>query len=447
MFDLVINDGVVIDPIDGEYVSNIGVSNGKIVKITNDFLEGKKRIILQDEKVSPGFIDIHMHGGEVNAPCIINAEIFEYMALMGVTTCVGGNCGLGDIEIFNYGKIGLPVNYLCLIGHGALREKVGCVDRYRGATNNEIEKMIVILEEGLKNGSLGLSFGLEYTPGAPIDELIKLCRVVSCYPNKIVSAHYRFDAARALEAIAELIIIARDTGVRFQISHFNSCTAFGQTSEGLLMINAAYEAGVDIGVDAYPYDAFSTFIGSAVFDPGCFDKWGAGYDAILVCEGKHKGQRCTEEIFDYIREHEPNNLVVAFVMKEEEVVKAIQHPLVLIASDGLIRDGQGHPRAAGAFPRVLGRYVRLNKHLDLITAIKKMTSMPAERLGLKTKGRIKEGYDADITIFNSDTIIDNATFQNPTKPPIGVEYVLVNGIEVVEKSKLTGNLAGSFLNM
>lgn len=447
MYDLAINNGVVVDPVDGEYVSNIGVSTGKIEKISHDFLKGKVSIDLQGEKVAPGFIDIHMHGGEVNAPCIFYAEIFDYMALMGVTTCVGGNCGLGNSEILKFKNLGLPVNYLSLIGHGALREKAGCVDRYRAASNDQLEKMIVLLEENLEGGSLGLSFGLEYTPGAPIDELIRLCRVVSRYPKKIVSAHYRFDAARALEAIAELIIVARDAGVRFQISHLNSCTAFGQTDEGLRMIDAAYREGVDLGVDAYPYAAFSTFIGSAVFDPGCFEKWGVSYEAVLVCEGRYRGQRCSEEIFNYIRKHEPDNLVVAFVMKEEEVVRAIRHPLVMVASDGIIKDGQGHPRAAGAFPRVLGRYVREEKHLNLIEAVNKITLMPALRLNLATKGRIKEGYDADITIFNSATIIDRATFENPTEPPDGIEYVFVNGIKVVEKGSLTGNLPGALLSV
>jgi N-acyl-D-amino-acid deacylase len=447
LFDLAINNGVVLDPVDGEYVSNIGVSTGKIEKIDSDFLKGRVNIDLNGEKVAPGFIDIHMHGGEVNAPCIFYAEIFDYMALMGVTTCVGGNCGLGSSEILKWEKSGLPVNYLCLVGHGALREKAGCTDRYRPASNNELAKMIALLEEDLEGGSLGLSFGLEYTPGAPIDELIKLCRVVSRYPNKLVSAHYRFDAARALEAIAELIIVARDAGVRFQISHLNSCTAFGQTDEGLRMIDAAYREGVDLGVDAYPYAAFSTFIGSAVFDPGCFEKWGVSYDAVLVCEGRYRGQRCSEEIFNYIRKHEPDSLVVAFVMREEEVVRAIRHPLVMIASDGILKEGKGHPRAAGAFPRVLGRYVREERHLDLVSAVKKMTLMPAERLGFAAKGRIKEGFDADLTIFNGDTIIDRATFENPTEPPFGIEYVFVNGIKVVEKGRLTGNLPGAFLSV
>jgi N-acyl-D-amino-acid deacylase len=447
VFDLSINNGVILDPVDGEYTSNLGISDGKIKCISKNILQGETIINLQGEKVSPGFIDIHMHGGEVNTPCIFCAEIFDYMVQMGVTTCVGGNCGLGNFDIFNCEDVKLPLNYLCLIGHGALREKAGCTNRYGAASEEEIEKMSSLLEKEITKGSLGLSFGLEYSPGARIDELIKLCRIVSRFPEKMVSAHYRFDATRALEAIAELIIIARDSNVKFQISHINSCTAFGQTDQALAMISAALEAGVDLGVDAYPYNAFSTFIGSAVFDHGCFEKWGVSYDAILVCEGKYKGKRCNEEIFNYIRANEPDDIVVAFVMREDEVIKAIQHPLVIIASDGIIKNGQGHPRAAGTFPRVLGRFVREKKCLDLVTAIKKMTIMPAQRLGLENKGRIKEDYDADITIFNSETIIDKATFEDPVKPPEGINHVFIRGLAVVKEGKPTGNHPGELVKI
>jgi len=446
MFDTAINNGVVIDPVDGEYASNIGISNGKIVTVSNNFLEGKRVIDAKGMKVAPGFIDIHMHGGEISTPSRIDTEMFNYMALMGVTTCAGGNCGLGDPGIFAFKKENLPVNYLGFLGHGSLREKAGLRDRYGSAQKNHIEKMAAALEEGLKSGAVGLSFGLEYIPGTSTEELLQLSRVVSRHPGKLVSAHYRFDATRSLEALAELIIVARETKVKFQISHINSCTAFGQMQEGLSMLAAASEAGVDIRADAYPYDAFSTFVGSAVFDEGCFENWGAGYDAIEVCEGKYKGKRCTEEIFNYIRENEPDNLVIAFVMNEDEVVEAIRHPLVMVASDGYIKDGQGHPRAAGAFPRLLGRYVREDNCLDLVTAVKKATLMPAERLGLKSKGRVKEGFDADITVFDSENIRDKATFQDPTRPPCGIEYVLVNGEEAVKESRLTDRLTGRFMS-
>lgn len=450
MFELVINGGQIVDPVEGNFKGNLGVQGGKIIEISCNELKGKKAINARGKKVVPGFIDIHMHEDN-RVRDDIKFEIFNSMSLMGVTTVVGGNCGLGDDNISKYFNIlekkGSPVNYIGLLGHSTLREQAGFTDddRYRSASREEIKKMCELIKNGFAGGAAGISFGLEYNPGISTEEILILSEFVSRYPDKIVSAHYRFDASRSLEAMAEMIIIARETGVKFQISHIGSCIAFGQMQPGLEMLGAADEAGVDIMADVYPYDAFSTHIGSAVFDEGCFQRWGVSYDAIKIVEGKYKGEVCTEEIFKKARENEPNSLAVAFVMNEDEVVQAIQNPLVMIASDGLISNGQGHPRAAGTFPRVLGRYVREQKKLGLIDAINKMTLLPAKRLGLETKGRIKVGYDADITIFNSEEIIDRATFSEPLKLPEGIENVIVSGIEVVNNGELTGELPGVVL--
>ena len=445
MYDLVINKGKIIDPEDGEYMANIGIENDKITTISKTTLNGKKVIDAESKLISPGFVDIHMHEDDLKNSKI-EFEIFNNMVQMGVTTAIGGNCGLGDSNIVNYLDVleeeSPPLNYAGMIGHGSLREKVGCNDRYGKASQKEIKEMKNLLKKGLKGGAIGLSFGLEYTPGATIREMIELCEVVSDYSNRLVAAHYRFDADRSLEAIAEMIIIARETGVKFQISHIGSCTAFGQMETALKMIESAREGGVDIMADVYPYDAFSTYVGSAVFDKGCFEKWGVDYSAIKVTEGKYKGQRCNKEIFEYIRENEPDDLVVAFVMEEKEVVKAMQHPLVMIASDGILNEGQGHPRASGTFPRVLGKYVREENNLNLINAIDKITRMPAKRAGLSNKGRIKEGYDADIVIFDYDQIIDKATFNNPAEKPEGIEEVIVNGKREVKNGVLKEQNSG-----
>ncbi len=448
MFDLVINNGEIIDPADGKYKANIGVKSGLIKEISKDKLEGKKSIDAQNNMITPGFIDIHMHEDNLKEGKI-KFEIFNNMVQMGVTTAIGGNCGLGDADIANYldllEKKTPPLNYAGMIGHGSLREKVGCNDRYGNASQKEVMEMKKLLKKGLEAGAIGLSFGLEYTPGATIMEMIELAEVVADYPDRLVAAHYRFDATRSLEAIGEMIIIARETGVKFQISHIGSCTAFGQMETALKMIEAARNGGVDIMADVYPYDAFSTYVGSAVFDEGCFEKWGVDYNAIKVTEGKYKGKRCNKEIFEYIREKEPDDLVVAFVMEEKEVIKAMQHPLVMIASDGILNNGQGHPRAAGTFPRVLGKYVREERKLELINAIDKITRMPAERTGLSNKGRIKEGYDADLCIFDYDTIIDKATFDIPTQKPEGIKEVIVAGTSVVNKGNLVDEYPGSVL--
>src|SRR6056297_698176 len=448
MYDLVLINGKIIDPLDGIYKANIGIKNGKIKEITEDKLEGNKIIDINSKFIVTGFIDIHMHEDNIKEGKI-KFEIFNNMVQMGVTTAIGGNCGLGDAEIGNYLEIlekeNPPLNYGGMIGHGSLREKVGCNDRYGKASQKEVKEMKNLLKKGLDAGALGLSFGLEYTPGATIMEMIELCKVVAEYPERFAAAHYRFDADRSLEAIAEMIIIARESGVKFQISHIGSCSAFGQMDTALEMIDAARKGGVDIMADVYPYDAFSTFVGSAVFDEGCFEKWGVDYSAIKVTEGKYKGQRCNKEIFEDIRKNEPDDLVVAFVMEEREVLKAMKHPVVMIASDGILNEGQGHPRAAGTFPRVLGKYVREENELELINAIEKITRMPAERLNLTNKGRIKKDFDADITIFDYDQILDKATFDDPVKAPAGIEYVIVNGKLVVNEGNLTGTNSGKVI--
>ncbi len=450
MFELVINNGQVIDPVKGKFKGNLGIERGKITEISCNELRGKKVIDAKHKLITPGFIDIHMHEDK-RVKNDIEFEIFNSMSLMGVTTVVGGNCGLGDNNIGKYFNIlekkGSPVNYVGLIGQNTLREQIGLSDndRYRPASREEINKMSELIKKGFAEGAAGISFGLEYHPGISTEEILVLSELVASYPDKIISAHYRFDASRSLEAIAEMIIVARETGVKFQISHIGSCTAFGQMEAGLKMLTAANKSGVNIMADVYPYDAFSTHIGSAVFDEGCFERWNVSYNAIEIAEGKFKGQRCTEEIFKKVREQEPDVLAIAFVLNEEEVVKALQHPLIMIASDGLISNGQGHPRAAGAFPRVLGRYVREQEKLSLINAITKMTLMPAKRLGLAQKGRIKIGYDADITIFDNSKIMDKATFAEPIKPPEGIENVIVRGLEVVCDGELTGRLPGVVL--
>ncbi len=450
MYDLVVNNGSIIDPQDGIYQANIGIDDGRITEISPSVLSGRKEIDALNHFVSPGFIDIHMHEDELQDNQI-NPQIANSSLLMGVTTSVGGNCGLGPADVNEYKEYidnkGFPVNYLALLGHASLREEIGLSDRYSPATGSQIEKMIPLLHKGLADGAVGLSIGLEYTPGATIEELFTLSKTVAEYDDRMVAAHYRYDAERALEAVAELIIVARDTGVKMQISHLGSGTAFGKTEEALRMIESAYQAGVNLGVDVYPYDAFCSIIGSAVFDQGCLERWGVDYAALQVAEGKFLGENCTREIFDYKRKYEPDSMIVAFVMKEEEVKTAMQYHLAAIASDGRLINNQGHPRSAGTFPRVLGRYVRDKNCLDLETAIAKMTSLPASRLGLeKTKGRIKQGFDADITIFNYETVNDRATYKQPTTPPTGIEHVIVNGIEAVEKGRLTGYNPGKFIS-
>lgn len=450
MFDIKIGNCRVYDfDTNEEMVLDIGIINGKIEAIGKEIGAGKVEIDATGLIVSPGFVDIHMHeevlGNTIDGD---DYDIANKMILMGATTCVAGNCGnnrQGVDEFFDFiDENGAPVNYLSFIGHNYLRNRVGIKDRYRRATDDELREMKDLLIEAIDNGAIGLSFGLEYSPGVTLDEIIELCKPIMD-KDVLLSAHFRKDAKYGIESIEELIEVSRITGLPMQISHLGSCTAYGMMKESLDVIQQAIDEGIDVEADCYPYDAFSTFIGSAVFDEGCFELWGKSYDSILLTEEPYKGVRCDKELFYKVREEYPDMLVVAFVMNEDEVIECIKAPFVSIASDGIYRKSQGHPRGAGTFPKVLGKYVRDENRISMVDALKKMTLVPAKRLGLNTKGEIKEGKDGDIVIFDPEKIKDNADFMNPTNSPDGIKYVILNGEIVVEDNKIIKSRQGKVI--
>ncbi|MCR4429565.1 MAG: amidohydrolase family protein [Tepidanaerobacteraceae bacterium] len=439
---IVIKGGRVIDPETSfDTATDVTVSDGIISRIGQTSGPADLIIDAEGRVVCPGFIDIHMHEDAIIPQGVhktTQTRVFDCMLNMGVTTAVGGNCGESPEDIGQYAgmleKTGLPVNFCCYMGHKTLREMVGLKDPYIPASGSQIEEMKSLLKKALQDGAVGISFGLEYTPGAPTEEMIALGNVLCDFENRLMAAHYRYDAERGIEALRELIYVSETTRIPMQISHLGSCCAFGNMKEGLALIDSAKQQSLDVEADCYPYDAFSTTIGSPVFDPGCFDRWKCDYDAVLIAEGKYRGSYCDESIFNELRKNYPQTIVVAFVMNQNEVKEAIRHPGIMVASDGYIHDGQGHPRVAGTFPKVLGRFVREEKTLDLIEAISKMTILPAKRLKLSGKGRIREGCDADIVIFDPELIADRATFERPLESPSGIDCVIVNGKVALEKS-------------
>lgn len=426
---------------------DIGIEAGKIVKI-GDIQEEAEMVLEAGGKiVSPGFIDIHMH--EEN----FKDEGYEYrianmMLKMGVTTCLGGNCGVQYQSIRDFEEAieklgGAPVNYMMCTGYNYHRNKMG-VDRYGTPTSEQKRQIQESIKREIEAGAYGISFGIEYDPGISTDEILE---ALEPFNNSylFLSAHYRGDADEAESSVREMIYIAEKTGMRFQISHLSSCSAMGQMKDVLEIINEAHEKNPKIDYDTYPYAAFSTMIGSAVFDEGCFERWGKDYDCILITEGEHKGKRCDKELFEKLRKDSPNMLVVAFVMNEDEISMAISNKYGMIASDGILSMGQGHPRAAGTFPRVLGKYVREENAISLFEALKKMTFMPAERLELFNKGRIEVGCDADICVFDKDTVLDGATFEDVSVSPKGIEAVIVRGKVAVSNGDIVNGKLGNFI--
>lgn len=447
MYDLLIQQGTIVDfEKNKKFVGDIGIKDGKIVDIGR-CEEGALNVINAEGLiVSPGFIDIHMHeeiiGNTVDGD---DYDIANKMLRMGVTTGVGGNCGRNRQDTKEFLEFidnnGAPINYLTYIGHNYLRDSLG-IDDYQKSSKLEIQKMKDMAKRDIEEaGAIGISFGIEYSPKITFEEMVEISNAVKD-DNVLLSAHYRSDGPQAVDSIKELIEISKATNKPMQIAHIGSCSAYGFMRETLDCIDAAIKEGVDLRADCYPYEAFSTSIGSAVFDEGCFERWNKSYDSILLTEEPYKGMRCNEELFYKARKEYPKMLVVAFVMNEKEVIEALKEPFVYVASDGVYNRGQGHPRGAGTFPRVLGKYVRDEGHLDLIEALKKMTLLPAQRLGLATKGDIKIGMDGDLVIFNLDTIIDGADFIEPTKPPKGIEYVIIDGKIALKQNQIVNNRLG-----
>lgn len=428
--------------------SNIGVRNGKITYLGSDLPKAAEIIDAEGKVVSPGFVDIHMHeedfAGEGH-----NFVIAQMMLEMGVTTAVGGNCGIQHQRLKYFKDVieekgGCPINYVMLAGYNTFRNAIG-LGRYETASSEQRKIIKEKLMEELEDGACGISFGIEYDPGITYDEILDALEGIND-PNLIAAAHYREDCLTDISSIEEMIKISDNIPMKFQISHLSSCSAMGLMKESLEAINKAMEKNPRLNYDTYPYNAFSTHIGSAVFEDGCIEAWHKEYSDILLTDEPYKDVRCTKELLKKARAEYPQMLAVAFVMNEEEIAAAIANPNGMIASDAIIANGNGHPRAAGTFPRVLGKYVREDKVLPLISALRKMTIEPAKRLNMNYKGIIAAGCDADLTIFDPKTIADGATFSDLHIKPTGIEYVFVNGHMAMEHNNVVNNRQGKFIS-
>lgn len=443
---IVINGGYIIDPANRIASKlNIAIENGKIIQISNERLEGGQSIDAEGMIVSPGFIDCHMHEDPYDVEADkFNISIFECMLNMGVTTAIGGNCGVGPDHISIYmdvvDRIGIPINLGMMVPHGTLRQLESIENKYEPATEEQIRSMRKKAEEYLNQGLLGVSFGIRYIPGLDTRELMEISSACK-KEKKIVSAHIRDDAKNVIPALEELINIGQELNIPIQVSHIGSMAAYGQMEEFLSMVDSHIANGMDIGMDCYPYNAFSTGIGQTTYDDGFLDRYNIDYDSIEIAEGKYKGQRATEEIFKELRDQAPETITIGHVMNEEDVDMALAHPNVIIASDGLMNNFQGHPRASGTFPRLINEYVKNKKILSLYEAIEKITYLPAKRFGIN-KGSLGVGADADITIFNFDEIKDNSSFEEPALQPDGIKYVIIGGKVVLKDKEIMDKHSG-----
>jgi N-acyl-D-amino-acid deacylase len=438
MHDLVINnaDVVLFNPHAVKKV-NIGVRNGVISQVSPEVLGGRQTIDATGKVVSPGFIDFHSH---------VDGKVFsaECVARQGATTTIGGERSFNGKLLKDIFKDGFLINHGFYVSHSfTLRRAVGIKDPYLAAETGSIKEMEVLAEQFLINGAFGIHFGLEFVPGTSEAEIVSLAEVAKRHNRKLI-VHLRKDGEEALNHFAEIEKIASETGVGVHISHLMYMVGFkGVMEEVLRRIDEAREKGQDITADTGLYAAFPSCIGSSILDSKWQEAYGKriSYDNVLISSGIFSGQFCDEEIFHYLRSEFPNTLVTVFACDESEIVRALKKEYVYVstnAADGPHYENIGHPETAGTFPRLLGTYVRDRKAISLCDAIYKISLGPAMRFGLKGKGIISEGYDADIVIFDKNNIKDTADyvgFGNPNAKPTGIATVIVNG-EIILKDNI-----------
>jgi N-acyl-D-aspartate/D-glutamate deacylase len=303
----------------------------------------------------------------------------------------------------------------------------------RAATPEEQVQIRGLIRRGLSEGALGIGLGIAYIPHMPREEVMELCKLAAA-EKAALYVHMRNGGPvepGVLDAVREMLSCATATHASIHIVHITSM-GLAQTRQCLTMIEEARGRGLDITTEAYPYTAGMTDLGSAIFDKG----WESRQGGITYrdLQWAATGERLTAESFARYRKQ--GGYVAIHSIPESVVQLAMGHPLVMIASDGILNDGKGHPRAAGTFARVLGRYVREQHALTLMDAVRKMTLMPAERLGMASKGRLAVGADADVTLFDPARVADRATFENPAQYSEGIPYVVVAGTLVVERGEL-----------
>ena len=494
-YDVLIKNGKILDGTGNNwYYADIAVKDGRIVLIQKQINAVASKLI--DAKglvVAPGFIDVHTHieGDELKTP---TADNFIYD---GVTTVIAGNCGASNIDMGKYfgwlDSLRLSVNTASLVGHNDVRKTIMGRAK-RDATEAELIQMEKLVEQAMKDGAVGLSTGLIYIPGtyAKTSEVVRLARVAAKYGG-LYATHMRDEGDSVTQAIEEALHIGREANLPVEISHFklSGQQNWGRSKETIALITDARKQGLDVTIDQYPYTASSTSLSTLIPDEILADGQDsinarlndaatrqqvikkmmqklknrklkhfsyavvAYYKADTSLNGKSieainllKGRRhkASEEAITIIELMQQGGAGMVFHgMGEEDVQRIMQYPFNMFASDASIRAfGQGapHPRGYGTNARVLAKYVREQNIISLEEAVRRMTSLPAQKFGLKNRGLLKEGMAADIVIFNEGEVTDLSTYEQPHQYSKGFVYVLVNGQLVMDAAKHTGVRSG-----
>lgn len=448
-FDLVIEGGRVMDPESGlDAVRNVGILDGRIAAISEHPLPGTEHLDATGLVVAPGFVDLHAHGQDP----VSN----RLQALDGVTTALEMEVGVYPVRRWLASRRGKAViHHGATAGHWPARVKlvdgleVGhCPTLTEAETArmeegnyaheelppDRIEELAGLLEQGLDEGGLGLGFGLAYTPGASRVEILRMFQLAA---RRGVPAyvHLREEGTGGiLGAFQEVIALAASTGASVHVVHLNS-SAEGWAAVALEMIRGARRSGLDVTTESYPYTASSTRIESALFD-----SWeGRGDEGYRMLQWAATGERLDARTFQKYRAQ--GGWVIMHERSEETNRWIVAQPDVMVASDGIpFLHGPVHPRGAGTFARILGHYVREEGALTLMEALRKMTLLPARRVEgaaprMKRKGRVQEGADADLTLFEPAAVLDRATYEKADVPSAGIAHVLVAGTFVVRDSR------------
>ncbi|MDN5205243.1 D-aminoacylase [Fulvivirgaceae bacterium BMA10] len=496
--DIVIRNGLVYDGLGGAPSSlDIAIDQGKIVAIEDlSNTKGQIEIDATGLAIAPGFIDMHAH-----LDPLMRLPDSESHVRQGVTTALGGPDGSSPWPLDSYmdslRKLQLGMNVAYLIGHNTVRKNVMNLDN-RPPTEEELGQMKAQVAEAMEQGAFGISTGLKYLPGAfsKVDEVIALSKVAANHGG-IYTSHLREEGLGLLEAVEEAIMISREANIPVVLTHHKAIgqPMWGSSKKTLAMVDSARNIGLDIMMDQYPYIASYTGIsvlipawaragGQEAFKERLLDpilrdsikrgieyniindRGGGDLNRIQLAKVDWQSELEGKKLYDWavMRGLEPTVQVGAelvmeaqsnggasciyFAMSDEDVDRIMQHPQTMIASDGrLTQPGEGHPhpRWYGTFPRVLGHYVRERKLLSLESAIAKMTSLPAKRLGLTDRGWLAKDMAADIVIFDPQKVIDKATFENPHQYPEGIQYVLVNGVITVNEGIFSKERGGEVL--
>ncbi len=453
-YEIAILNGRIIDPERGiEFDGNLGINSGVIEYLGNAPITGVKEFDATRLVVSPGFIDLHSHGQD--------AENYFIQASDGVTSALELEFGTDDVNAWYATRTGkASVNYGVSVGHIPVRTTVmndpGGLnlpdDQLKGdiirlpiadgankqASRIEIESITNMIEVGLKNGAIAVGMGIAYTPGASWWEVLEVFKISARY-GAVCHVHMRGWGSHspndAVEGLSELIAASAISGASLHLVHIGS-SGNVMVPELLSMIKDACLNGLDVTTECYPYSAGMTGIEAPLLNEGWQLKTGMDYDDL---EWADTGERLDEDSFRKYRKQ--GGMVILHMIPDDIVDVAVSSDITMIATDGYIKKGKGHPRTAGSYSKVLGEYVRNRKTISLVDAIRKMSLMPAQRLEklvpqMNNKGRIKIGADADLAIFDPNTIIDKATYANPILTPVGMVHVLVNGVPIVENEKL-----------